>query len=159
MRLISSGVFVFFLLACSSKSDKSADFSFDKIEKSTSDSGEVPASSRIDLTNKGVGPIESIELSGDIDESLANTGSILYQQKCTACHKLGEKFVGPPPNGILNRRSPEWVMNMILNPEVMLKEDQLAKDLFMEFNGAPMANQGLTQEEARSILEFFRTLN
>ena len=49
-------------------------------------------------------------------------------------------------------------MNMILNPEIMLKEDQLAKDLFMEFNGAPMANQGLTQQEARAILEYFRTL-
>ncbi len=159
MRLIISGVYVFFLLACSSKSDKSSDFSFDKLEKSASDTEEVPASVRKDLSNKGVGPIKSVELSENIDESLANTGAVLYQQKCTACHKLGEKFVGPPPNGILNRRSPEWVMNMILNPQVMLKEDQLAKDLFMEFNGAPMANQGLTQEEARSILEYFRTLD
>lgn len=159
MRLIISGVFVFFLLACSNKSDKSSDFSFDKLEKGASASEEVAASVRIDLVNKGVGPVKLIELPGDIDESLANAGAVLYQQKCTACHKLGEKFVGPPPNGILKRRTPEWVMNMMLNPEVMLKEDQLAKDLFMEFNGAPMANQGLTQEEARAILEFFRTLN
>ena len=49
-------------------------------------------------------------------------------------------------------------MNMILNPDGMIKEDALAKDLLMEFNGAPRANQGLTEEQARSILEFFRTL-
>ncbi len=159
MRLFISGVFVFFLLACSNKADKTSDFSFDKLEKSTPEEERVAASIRIDLKNKGVGPVTSIVLTEAIDESLANTGSVLYQQKCTACHKVGEKFIGPPPNDILNRRSPEWVMNMILNPEVMLKEDELAKDLFMEFNGAPMANQGLTQEEARAILEFFRTLD
>jgi len=49
-------------------------------------------------------------------------------------------------------------MNMILNPEVMVKEDPLAKELMAEFNGAPMANQGLTEDQARSILEYFRTL-
>ena len=159
MRLFTSGVFVFFLLACGNKTDKSSDFSFDQLDQRTSDTSEVPASVRIDLDSKGVGPVRSVVLAETIDSSLVETGSVLYQQKCTACHKLGEKFVGPPPNGILKRRSPEWVMNMILNPENMLKEDQLTRDLFMEFNGAPMANQGLTREEARAILEFFRTLD
>jgi multidrug efflux system outer membrane protein len=45
-------------------------------------------------------------------------------------------------------------MNMILNPDVMLKEDPLAKDLFVGFNGAPMTNKNLTEEEARAILGF-----
>ena len=63
-----------------------------------------------------------------------------------------------PPKGILDRRSPEWVMNMILNPDVMVQEDPLARDLLMEFNGSPMANQNLSEEEARAILEYFRTL-
>ena len=47
---------------------------------------------------------------------------------------------------------------MILNPEVMVKEDPVAKALLIEFNGSPMANQGLTEDEARKILEYFRTL-
>jgi hypothetical protein len=50
-------------------------------------------------------------------------------------------------------------MNMILDPEKMVKEDQLAKDLFMEFNGAPMSNQSLSQDDARAILEYLRTTN
>jgi hypothetical protein len=49
-------------------------------------------------------------------------------------------------------------MNMILNPDQMVKEDPLAKDLLLEFNGSPMANQGLTEEQARAVLEYFRTL-
>jgi cytochrome c len=40
----------------------------------------------------------------------------------------------------------------------MLKDDPLAKDLFMEFNGSPMSNMNLTEEQARAVLEYFRTL-
>ena len=118
----------------------------------------TPASQRIDLTNKGVGPVTSVNLPPEVDQALAATGEGIYNQMCLACHRIGQKFIGPPPNGVLERRSPEWVMNMILNPERMVKEDPLAKDLLMEFNGSPMANQGLTQDQARAVLEYFRTL-
>ncbi len=118
----------------------------------------TPASQRIDLTNKGVGPVTSLSLPAEIDTELAATGEGIYNQMCLACHRVGQKFIGPAPNGVLERRSPEWVMNMILNPEKMVKEDPLARDLLMEFNGSPMANQGLTQDQARAVLEYFRTL-
>ena len=58
----------------------------------------------------------------------------------------------------MQRRSPEWTMNMILNPEEMVKKDPLAKELLIKFNGSPMANQNLTEDEARQVLEYFRTL-
>ena len=118
----------------------------------------VKASETIDLTNKGIGPITSVTLGAEINSAMALKGEEVYKAKCTACHKIGKKFIGPPPNKILERRTPEWVMNMILNPEEMTQKDPLAKQLLIEFNGSPMANQGLTEEEARSILEYFRTL-
>ena len=40
----------------------------------------------------------------------------------------------------------------------MLRDDPLAKALFMEFNGSPMSDQGLTEPQARAVLEYFRTL-
>jgi len=118
----------------------------------------VKASERIDLTNKGVGPVKSVTLAPEVDQNLATQGKVIYDKMCTACHKPTKKYIGPAPIGILERRTPEWVMNMILNPEVMIVQDPLAKDLLMEFNGAPMANQNLTEEQARAILEYFRTL-
>ncbi len=118
----------------------------------------VKPSLRVDLENKGVGPVKSVDLGTEVDRQLAVEGKEIYGKMCIACHKPDTKFIGPPPKGIFERRSPEWVMNMILNPEVMIKEDPLAKDLLMEFNGSPMANQGLTEEQARAILEYFRTL-
>lgn len=158
-------LFSLMLMACGGKEEKKKEgFSVDRQKTTTekpveaqADAG-TPASERIALDNKGVGPIESITLDAEIDQTLADEGKAVYDQMCLACHRIGKKFIGPPPNGILERRSPEWVMNMILNPEVMVKEDPLAKDLLQEFNGAPMANQGLTEEQTRAILEYFRTL-
>lgn len=129
-----------------------------KKESKKVDKKEVKASERIVLDNKGVGPIKNLDLPESIDQDMADSGKAVYNNMCTACHKVDKKFIGPAPTGILDRRAPEWVMNMILNPEEMVRKDPLAKDLLMEFNGSPMANQGLTEEEARSVLEYFRTL-
>lgn len=152
------------LVSCGGKEEKKKEsFSVDRTKTTekpteTAPVAATPASTRIDLSNKGVGPITAVTLDAEIDQALAKKGEEVYNQMCLACHRVGKKFIGPAPDGILERRSPEWVMNMILNPEGMVKEDALAKDLLMEFNGAPMANQGLTEEQARSVLEFFRTL-
>ncbi len=44
-----------------------------------------------------------------------------------------------------------------MNPEEMVANDPIAKELLMEYS-APMANQSLTEEETRKILEYFRTI-
>ncbi|GHC47565.1 c-type cytochrome [Ulvibacter litoralis] len=129
-----------------------------EIKKEEPVSTEIPASKRITLDNKGVGKIKSITLDPTIDNAMAERGAALFKTNCTACHKTNKRFIGPNPTGILERRSPEWVMNMILDPKLMTEEDQCAKDLLVEFNGAAMANQNLTEVQAREILEFFRTL-
>ena len=119
---------------------------------------DVKPSETVDLTNKGIGPIKNVEIAATIDQAMAAKGLEVYKNKCMACHKPDKKFIGPAPTGIMERRTPEWIMNMILNPEEMTQKDPLAKALLMEFNGSPMANQHLTEEEARQVLEYFRTL-
>lgn len=125
---------------------------------------ETPAApaggANVDLSNKGVGPVKTVNppLAATPDQALAEKGKELFKINCTACHKPTKKFIGPAPKGILERRSPEWVMNMILNPENMIANDPIAKQLLAEANGAPMANQHLTEEQARAILEYFRTI-
>ena len=109
------------------------------------------------MKNKGIGPVSHVELPSEIDQTMAERGAEIYKTKCSACHKPDKRFVGPAPLGILERRSPEWVMNMILNPEVMVQQDPIAKALLAEYL-SPMANQNLTEEEARAVLEYFRTL-
>jgi mono/diheme cytochrome c family protein len=157
-------ILTLFLISCGGKEEKKDGFSLDRskaAEQTTTDSkttGEVPASQRITLEEKGVGQIEEITLDPVIDNEMAAAGEALFTTNCTACHKLDKRFIGPSPKGILERRSPEWIMNMILDPKLMTEEDRCAKDLMVEFNGAAMANQNLTVEQTRAILEYFRTL-
>jgi len=156
-------LFVTLLVSCGGKEEKKKEpISYGRkevpVKKDTPKEKATPASKRIDLTNKGVGPIKSVTLASEIDQAMATHGEDVYKKMCTACHRADKKFIGPAPTGILERRSPEWIMNMILNPEQMVKEDPLAKELLMEFNGSPMANQNLSEKDARAVLEYFRTL-
>ena len=107
------------------------------------------------MQDKGIGPITNVTLA-EIDEAMVAEGKELFKLKCSACHKVSKRVVGPALIGITERRSPEWIMNMILNPEVMVAENPIAKKLLAEYL-APMANQNLTEKEARLILEYFRT--
>ncbi len=158
-KIISTTVILFLIgfAACTSDAQKEREKRIEekKIEKESL----APASERITLDNKGVGPIKSLELPASIDEEMVARGMELFKTNCSACHKTDKKFVGPSPQGIMKRRSPEWIMNMILDPQLMVEQDRLAKDLLIEFNGAAMANQNVTEEQARDILEYFRTLN
>jgi hypothetical protein len=72
---------------------------------------------------------------------------------------IKEESVGPAIKGILDMRSPEWIMNMILNPTEMLEKDPIAKKLLIEYNNEYMYNQNLIEDEAREIIEYFRTLD
>lgn len=112
------------------------------------------------MTSKGIGPIShvDIDLSAPVDEAMAARGEEVYEKLCTACHKADTKHIGPAPKGIFERRTPEWIMNMIMNPEEMTQKDPVAKALLIEYNGSPMANQNVSEEDARALLEYFRTL-
>lgn len=165
LNKITVFLFALLMISCGGKEEKKKEgFSVTRQKTDTEqpvtppETSATKASERVDLDNKGIGPVTSLTLNPEIDQAMAVTGKEVYDQMCLACHRLGKKFIGPAPNGILERRTPEWVMNMILNPDQMVKEDPLAKDLLLEFNGSPMANQGLTEEQARAVLEYFRTL-
>ena len=60
--------------------------------------------------------------------------------------------------GVYERRHPAWVMNLLLNPTEMLKKDPVAKALLAEYNNILMINQNLSEEEAKAIAEYLRTL-
>ncbi len=148
--IITLGILIFTLISCGDKKSN-------EVAKTTNASESSTSEMTNSMQNKGIGPITEVVLDDKIDEKMAAEGEKIYKEKCSACHKPYKKYIGPAPVGVLNRRSPEWIMNMILNPEVMLKEDPIAKQLLKQYT-SPMANQNLTEEEARKILEYFRTL-
>ena len=104
----------------------------------------------------GIGPVKEPVVLGAIDAALAATGKAVFEAKCTACHKLDTLYIGPALGEVTTRRSGAFIMNMILNPQEMVERHPVAKQMLAE-RMSFMANQGLTQDEARAVLEYLRT--
>jgi cytochrome c2 len=109
------------------------------------------------VSDKGIGPITEVKL-GPIDQNLVKKGKEIFDSKCASCHKLEERYVGPPLKGVTKRRKPEWIMNMILNPTEMEQKDPIAKQLLAEYL-TQMTFQNVSQEDARAILEYLRSVD
>jgi cytochrome c2 len=157
MRIRPSGVPVFavagtlLLLACGG--DKPAQA---PAASATPAGGELTAFQ----LEHGIGPItEPISLKpvdDDDSEEMAEEGKKLFEAKCAACHKMEERYVGPALGGITERRSPAYLMNMMLNPDVMYTKHPEARKLLAEYM-TQMPNLGVTQEDARKLVEYLRT--
>jgi mono/diheme cytochrome c family protein len=99
---------------------------------------------------------ESLALSDKLNETQAKTGEDVANVKCTSCHKMSdEKLVGPGWAGVTKRRTGEWIMNFITNPDPMLDKDPEAQAM-LELCLVRMPNQSLTDDDARAILEYMR---
>jgi mono/diheme cytochrome c family protein len=110
------------------------------------------------MKNKGIGPITSVTIGDTIDAKMAKEGEQVFENKCSACHKFDERVVGPALKGITTRRTPEWIMNMIINPQEMTQKDPIANELLAEYL-TQMVFQNVTEEETRSLVEYFRKID
>ncbi|WP_207532506.1 c-type cytochrome [Desertivirga arenae] len=160
-RKLISSFFISFLIAAMSACGSSDTSS--SAESESSSTAATPATTESTAVSnpedksdsKGVGRFSSVEI-GALDAAMATKGEAVFTAKCAACHKTtGEKLVGPGLKGVTQRRTPEWIMNMITNPEEMTKNDPVAKALF-EKHLVQMTFQNVNDEETRQILEFFR---
>jgi cytochrome c len=105
---------------------------------------------------KGVGQIKEVTLNTPLEQERIGRGKAIYEMKCSACHKLDDqRVVGPGWKGVTERRKPEWIMNMVLNVDVMLEQDAEAQKL-LELCLTRMPNQNLSVGDTRDILEFMR---
>jgi mono/diheme cytochrome c family protein len=137
-----------FLTACGSKADGA-----------TAGGGASAATSSTELTpfqlENGIGPVTAPVELGPIDEALAETGEHQFEATCAGCHKMNERYVGPPLGDVLTRRTPAYVMNMILNPDTMYTRHPEARALLAQY-ATQMPNLHLTREQARAIVEHIR---
>jgi mono/diheme cytochrome c family protein len=91
-----------------------------------------------------------------VDAAMAAKGEQLFSTKgCTACHAFGKKATGPDLAGVSTRRTAKWIEAQILHPDVMTKQDPIAKELFAK-HMLQMPKQGLTPEEAAAVIEYFK---
>ena len=147
------GFLLVFTLACNSNND--AGSSGSESAGSTDNSTATDASSE-GSNPKGIGKHQNVELTHPLDEKMVAAGKNIIDVKCSSCHKLtDEKLVGPGYKGVTDRRTPEWIMNFVTNTEEMLAKDTAAQNM-LEVCLVKMPNQGLAENDARSVLEFLR---
>lgn len=138
--------------ACGSKEDDEHERAESTSSKATAPGGLTPFQ-----LEHGIGPVTSpVVFAASVDKTLAAGGAKVFEQKCSACHKMGERYVGPALGDVTKRRSPAFVMNMALNPLGMVEKHPETKKLLAEYFVA-MPNQNISPDEARQVLEYLRT--
>lgn len=139
------------LMACGGNGENSDDAAKANATETKSDS------SFYDIhRGSGKWTAEKLNLNDNINEAMAVEGEKIADKKCASCHKKTEDTkVGPGWAGVLKRRSPEWVMNFITNPEGMIDKDPQLKALWEQCY-VRMPDLNLTDLQARQILEFLR---
>ncbi len=106
--------------------------------------------------DRGIGPVKELKL-GPLNGKMVLTGKGLFNNKCLICHDLDQKKIGPPLRDITKIRTPEFIMNLLLNTTQMQEKDPIIKELIITYK-VPMTPPYFSNEQARSVLEYLRSV-
>lgn len=89
-------------------------------------------------------------------ERAAEEGRAIFDEKCIVCHTNGGgDHIGPDLAGVVDRRSREWLIRFITEPDRVLAEgDAVAIELLKKYNEIPMPSLGLTSDDAQDIIDY-----
>lgn len=104
----------------------------------------------------GYGPVRQELVVETINDELASDGEDIFNNTCYRCHRLDERFTGPPLRGVTAYRSPAFIMNMILNPEENIRRRADMRALQRQYYTV-MTDQDISIDEARAVLEYLRS--
>ena len=92
LRNILALLVVVFMVSCGGEEKKPASTTkvkkaaVKKAPKKATTSTKTANSELIDLDNKGIGPVKSLELPTTIDQAMADNGQKIFKNKCSSCH-------------------------------------------------------------------------
>jgi nitrite reductase (NO-forming) len=115
----------------------------------------------IGLIAAGVKPKDDLEhhnipATSAPSDPQAVQGKLAFESKCLACHSIGggDKS-GPDLYGTTKRHDEAWLARFLKSPEQMMQTDATAKALLEKWK-LPMPNQGLSDEEIKQYLAYFK---
>jgi protein SCO1 len=91
-----------------------------------------------------------------LPDTLFERGKAIFNQRgCVSCHSIGKGVIAAPDlAGVANRRSREWLVSWLRDPEPMLDTDKAAIKMMKSFNGMRMPNLRLTDEEINAVITY-----
>lgn len=125
-------------------------------EQGGEDAGKAAEAAANEETAKAVyGKIKEVSMDPQVNTAFAEKGEKIFNVVCSACHKYDERYVGPAVGDVYDRRTPEYIMNMMLDTEVMLEKDDTARCLLQEYL-TKMPSAQVNETDARYVLEHLR---
>lgn len=114
---------------------------------------------RASMTQPPAVPAPDLPPEPDAGEALrlaAEGGRLFGAKGCTKCHTIGDGYRdGPDLAGVTERRTYEWIMMMLTQPEYMVQADHTAQQLLVE-HFLEMPNLEITVEEARAVWSYLQ---
>jgi mono/diheme cytochrome c family protein len=125
---------------------------------STESNDPPPATGGGPTTQSGLATLKVPDVTYSTAQADIDKGKEVFTAKgCNGCHKIGGgKLVGPDLKGVTGRRDKEWIAKMILRPDLMVKEDPTAKDLFKTYL-TPMPNQGVPEADLPALMSYLKS--
>lgn len=119
--------------------------------------GTEPAASAAPAAAAGLAAVKFPEVAFSTAQADIDKGKEVFTAKgCNGCHKIGGgKLVGPDLKGVTGRRDKQWLVKMIMRPDLMTKEDATAKDLFKTYM-TQMPNQGVPEADLPALLSYLK---
>ncbi|MBL0174009.1 MAG: c-type cytochrome [Ignavibacteria bacterium] len=103
------------------------------------------------------GKIKEVQIDPTVNPEMAKKGEKIFGVICKACHKYDERYVGPALGAVTKRRTPVYIMNMILDTETMIQKDDTARCLLQVYL-TKMPNTNVNETDARNVLEHLRDI-
>jgi len=93
-----------------------------------------------------------------VDPGLAKQGGKVFQNRgCFACHTIGRSgntAEGPDLAGVTDRRSHEWLVSWLRNPNAMFGSDAAADAMFEQYHHVKMPNMHLGESEIAALISY-----
>lgn len=85
-------------------------------------------------------------------------GEKIFKSKCTSCHAIDRKVVGPALKGVPDTKSEEWLIKWIRNSQALIATgDAEAVKIFEEYNKSVMTSfTDLSDDQIKSVIAFIK---
>ncbi|UIR55253.1 c-type cytochrome [Sphingobacterium sp. SRCM116780] len=85
-------------------------------------------------------------------------GEKIFKSKCTSCHAIGRKVVGPALKGVTDKQSEEWLIKWVKNSQAFIASgDKDAVAIFEEYNKSVMTSfTDLSDDQVKSVLAYIK---
>ncbi len=89
-----------------------------------------------------------------IDNLLVEEGQEIFKNKCSECHRMEYKSIGPDISDLCSVRQPEWILNYLLDYQKKPKNTSSVKLFTQKKSHCPIIISDV--DEAFAILDYLR---